>query len=334
MSMKYIKLFERILTDEELRADEESEETLDQKEYNKLMGKILHLYSSIPLIKQDSQVVIKKILYPNYFSLKDTDNGNPEDVDLTHDEEHDKARFAYYFKSLLSSKDTRGDNFEGFLAGVYYGKLSKPQSKFDVTIEGLTWSVKFIDKPFKAPEIGSFEKELSHELKQNIHLKSKYDSYGLREIFKSSGTTLKEQVWEAISLGITGGWLIAYPNGKDIRVNKIDVDTMKHLLMEGYTTSPKGGWKSIYSLAISSKFRNFISKEDSRYRTKHFDIIIPELNLNDLKNIYINADEEAWGHEIFGEISNKIRPDVLKDIRLNQNKIGKKLLNFGKFKSS
>ena len=320
--MRYVdnyKLFER--------------KSINNMSYDDIMGKILHLYGSIPLFKQKSDIVIKKILYPNYYNIN-----NISDIDLTYRSPHDKARFVDYFNSLISAKDTRGDNFEGFLAGIYNGKLSSPFAKYDLEINDKTWSVKFVDIPSKAPEIGSYQKELKEKgLDEHVYLRNNPEmTYGLRDIFKSFDNKLKEQIWyQVISSEITGGWLIAYPIKTNdefyIRVNKIDVETMKHLLMEGHTTSPKGGYKSIYSLAISSTYRNFVSEVDNNYKTQHFNIIIPQLTLEDLKKIYINEDEEQWGYNVFGKTSNKIRPDVLRYIKKNQDEIITKLLKFNSF---
>ncbi len=107
--MEYIKLFEAALSQRE-----------------ELLGKLLHLYGSIPVSKQKSSVVIKKILHRN------TNNPNEpffklgDNIDVISDASQDKVRFVDYFDSLLNSKETRGHNFEGTIAGLYNGELSEP----------------------------------------------------------------------------------------------------------------------------------------------------------------------------------------------------------------
>jgi len=306
----------------------EGEDIIDMS-YDDIMGRILHLYSSIPLTKQKSEIVIKKILYPNYPKLG-------EEVNLTYQTPHDKARFVDYFNSLLKSKDTRGDNFEGFISGLYNGDLSSPYAKYDVIIDDKTWSVKFTDNQSKAPELGSFQKlikENNLDVYFNLGTDAK-SSYGLREIFKGDNIDLKENLWtNVISKDITGGWIIAYPietkNNLYIRINVIELYTMKELLMNGGTTSPKGGFKSIYSLSINPLFRIFKSDE---YSTKSYDIIIPKLTIDDLRKIYINDIERNWSSDVFGrKYSSKIRPDVLRYIKNNSKEIAYKLLKYKDF---
>ncbi len=138
---------------------------------------------------------------------------------------------------------------------------------------------------------------------------------------------LKEEIWDSvISHDITGGWLIGYPYKGDIVMHMISLDSMKELLFSGYTASPKGGLISFYSLALSSRYKN-ISKE---YKIK-----IPKLNLKELKELYLNKEENEWSKDIFGSYSNRIRPDVLRYIRENEENIANKLLqDFEKSKNN
>ena len=119
------------------------ENTKNQEEYDDIMGKLLHLYSSIPLTKQKSERVIKLILKYKFFPIGGDENG---EIDLRYKKPQDQIRFVDYFQSLIDSKETRGHNFEGFISGIHGGKLSEfSDSKYDVIINNKTWSVKFID---------------------------------------------------------------------------------------------------------------------------------------------------------------------------------------------
>ena len=63
--------------------------------YNDLMGKLLHLYGSIPVPKEKSSVVIKKIITTSMgktFKLG-------ENVDINFCKVHDKIRFSDYFNN-------------------------------------------------------------------------------------------------------------------------------------------------------------------------------------------------------------------------------------------
>lgn len=300
--MEYLKMFKAALSQRE-----------------DLLGKLLHLYGSIPVSKQKSSVVIKKIIYNNtihrtsFFKLG-------EDIDFISDAPQDKVRFVDYFDSLINSKETRGHNFEGTIAGIYNGELSEPGEKWDVSIENKTWSVKFIDKNSKAPEIGRYKKVIGEN-----NLTISVDKYnGLTKIFKIHNDEyvdmLKEEIWDnVISHGITGGWLIAYQYKGDIVIHKIDLENMKDILFSGCTTSPKGGLINFYSLALSPKYKNISQK---------FTIKIPKLDLKELKQLYLNKEESIWSKDVFGPCSNKIRPDVLRYIKDNKIIIGNKLLGY------
>jgi len=303
--MKFLKSFEETLYKKHRPSEMSREE---------LLGHILHLYGSIPLYKQKSQTVLKKILYGKFPVFG-------EDVHLDHKNSHDKVRFVDYFDSLLNAKEVRGHNFEGFIAGLYDGELSKPGEKYDITIDGKTWSLKFVDNPSKAPEIGSF---LAPIIENGLQATVK-EKQGLTKIFQSKNNDLKKQLFDIVSKGITGGWLIAYPmkTKKEfyIQIHIIDLVDMENLLMQGYSTSPKGGLKSLYSLALSARYKTF---ED----VKNYKIIIPEISDDELREIYISDNEEIWGTEVFGKKTYKIRPDVLKYIKKNSKDIGKKLMDF------
>lgn len=297
-----------------------SSKTLSKEE---IMGRLLHVYGSIPLFKQKAYIVIKKMLWKNPFRPKYPFFNLGEDVDLNGSAPHDKVRFIDYFDSLLSSKETRGHNFEGTIAGLFNGTLSKPGEKWDVVIENKTWSVKFVDESWKAPEIGKYK----DSIKVN-NLTREIEQYkGITNLFKvhddDYAEELKNEVWFNVILpGITGGWLIAYPYKGNIIVNIIDIPTMKEILFSGYTVSPKAGLADFFSLALGAKYKQL---------TKKFTIHIPKMDIKELKDIYLNKIEDKWSQNIFGKYSNKIRPDVLRYIKANQEEIANKLLNFKDF---
>lgn len=76
-------------------------------EYNSLMGRLLHLYGSIPVPKEKSSVVINKIVMSSMGKLFKLG----EEVNINFYKLHDKIRFSDYFDSLLEDKDVRGHNF-------------------------------------------------------------------------------------------------------------------------------------------------------------------------------------------------------------------------------
>lgn len=290
-------------------------------EYDTLMGQMLHLYGSIPLPKEKSSVVIRNIVLntnKKFYKLG-------EDVNISHTAPHDKVRFKDYFDSLLKSKDSRGFNFEGTLAGLFDGKLSSRGAKWDITIDNKTWSVKFVDLPSKAPEIGSFRAALE----ENNLIYQVDDAEGLTKLFKGSDTNLKNQAFSVVSRGITGGWIIAYPiktkNGYNIVINIIDLATMKDLLVNrGLSVSPKAGLKSKYTLALSAKYKGHPNVIKST-------IIVPRLKLEELRKLNRSSDENEWANSVFGDLGSKIRPDVLRYIRNNPEEVANRLLKFKEF---
>lgn len=296
----------------------ENDDRLEEEE--QLMGKLLHLYGSIPLPKEKSSIVIKKIIegVGKNFTFG-------QDLDIERDivkYPHDKVRFNDYFDSLINDKDSRGHNFEGTLCGLFNGELSKRGEKWDIILNNLTWSIKFIDNPSKAPEIGSFNKALNDKnYKYQVE-----NEKGLTNLFrKSEDQELKENVFDVISSGITGGWIISYAIGRTIIMNIVDVETMKKILIDKkMTAAPKGGLKSIYSLAISAKFKNVEGVKISKIK-------FPNISLEELREIYKSDTENEWAQEVFGDISSKIRPDVIRNIRKNSEVIGRKLLKYKDF---
>lgn len=286
--------------------------------YDEIMGKLLHLYGSIPLEKEKASIVISKIIHNTigkYYTLGD-------DVNIRHQADHDKVRFKDYFDSLLKSKDSRGHNFEGTLAGLYNGELSERGEKWDMTIDDKTWSVKFIDNPSKAPEIGSFNNVI-----KNAGLEEQVKEVGgLTRLFRSNETELKEKAFDVISEGITGGWIIAFPvkskenDNINIQVNVLSVDVMRELLtVDGLSVAPKAGMKSLFTLALSAKFKykNSINKSV---------IKVPKLSIDELKEI-LGSDKE-WAQSVFGKYGYKIRPDVLGYIKSNSDEVANRLLKF------
>jgi hypothetical protein len=282
--------------------------------YNDLMGRLLHLYGSIPLPKVKSSVVIKKII--------NTSMGRPfklgDDVNINFFKTHDKIRFSDYFDSLLSDKDARGHNFEGFVCGLFDGQLSTRGDKYDLTIDGKRYSVKFIDHKAKAPEIGRFKNIIT----QRPDLDDKViKGGGLTRIFKDGNARLKSGIWNIITAEIDG-WILAYPDNiidpKNIVLNIVQKADMFNIINNGMVVAPKGGYADIYSLALSSRY---ITRGEY---TKSV-IKIPQVSEEDLQNEYKAIDQEKWAPEVFGKMGYKIRPDVLRYIRLNKDTIIKRL---------
>lgn len=302
--MKYLKHFKLF-------------ESIELNEYEDYMGKLLHLYSSIPVPKEKSSIVIKKII-GQPFKLGD-------DVNLNIAKISDQIRFSDYFNSLLEDKDVRGHNFEGLIAGLFNGTLTSRGDKSDVLINGSKYSVKFVDSKGKAPEIGRF-KNIIEKPYPKLNEKIK-DFGGLTRIFKSNNNQLKRQIWNIITSDIDG-WILAYPDviddeynsTKKIQLNILSKTDMATILNDGYVVAPKGGYNDYYSLALSSRYINDYDFTTSIIR-------VPQITLAELKEEYETVISDNWAFDVFGITAYKMRPDVIRYIRNNKDQIIKNIQN-------
>lgn len=284
-------------------------------EYDELMGKLLHLYGSIPLPKEKSSQVIKRIIMKTkgeFFKLG-------ENIDLDYQETHDKVRFADYFDSLVKHQDIRGHNFEGFLCGVYGGTLSKRGSKYDITVNGENISVKFYRDENERVQLGSYESILS-DYKDEI---GGYESLG--KVFHSDDYQLKKEIWDIISKDVHG-WLIAHPNSDETEIimHYFTKEQMGDFVLTGNTVAGKGGWIKQYQLAINSTYTDKQVHNISR-------VILPKVSTEELRKLAKNPEETKFSTEVFGPVGNKIRPDVIRYIMNNREQVLKNIQNYETF---
>lgn len=360
--MKYLKTFESKKTDE----NKEKKSKIAKDKYIKakdlhlddIMGKLLRLYSSIPVPKEKATIVIGKILnkynietykdsegYLGYFNISDS-----SDIDLPNLSDkytgkvglqlRDRVRFKDYFDSFLNDKEIRGHNFEGLLSGIFGAKLETngvkiaKNSKYDLVIpmertngtEDLKCSVKFVDFAGKSPELGKFKDIIKKANEDGIISNEEHNiikNIGLTNLYSSNDdNTLKEKIFQLISFEINC-WIIAYPSVKNdantIAINIISKKQMKEILMNGLVISPKAGLSDKFSLALGSAYLT-----STKYYTQRH-IIIPDIKLDELESELKNK----WAEDVFGtSIVRRIRPDVLKDIEENAFKIITKMKTY------
>jgi len=299
---------------------------LFESNYDSLMGKLLHVYGSIPTPKEKSSVVIGNIIkysendildkrgkviktkhIGEYYKLGDN-------IDMELYRPQDKLRFRDYFDSLINSKDTRGHNFEGLICGLFGGELSIRGSKHDVVIDGKNYSIKFTDNKSKAPELGSYTSKFDEDFQKEISEKG-----GLGNIFKGDDEDLKKYIWSVISSGVDG-WIFAYPDDEKIVLNIVTKRGMGILLKNGLVVASKNGWKVKMSLALSATYRHYQLVKESIIT------LPPKLDEDDLKLMYRNSDEEIAAEHLFGsDFKDKIRPDLLRYILNNKKHFIKKM---------
>jgi hypothetical protein len=305
--MKHInsyKVFESLLIIEEVKKLSNREEKI---------GALLHLYGSIPLSKEKASVVISKIIRNSrkegFFSLYDTTN-----VIIPWNKLHDKLRFYDYFDSLLSSKDIRGHNFEGLVAGLFGGELTQRGSRSDVKIGDTSWSVKFLNSASESPVLGSVKSSLSKRLQSRIE--NEYRS--IYDLFVGDDNRLKTSVFNSAFAGVTG-FIIAYPNEKntEIHLHVVPFEKMREVVCNGGVARPKNKG-DFWSLRVNTKYK----MDDPMV------ISIPKISDAEVSQL-LNVPNQKWADIVFGsEISRKIRPDVIQDIMINSEDISNRMKKF------
>jgi len=278
-------------------------------------GKLLHLYSSIPVQKEKAEKVIKAIV-GDKFTLNDTiikpwegKNKNPNILS------HDKLRFDDYFDSLLTSKDIRGFNFEGLVAGLFNGKIQPHGSRSDVVLEtGERCSIKFLDNKSESPVLGS----IYNSIKYNSNIISRIGDRRIFDVFYDMNDEEEDLRNDIFDLSFNGVdlFLIAYPDNKSMNIimHVIDFQKMKDMVTNGLVTAPKnkpGKWQ--LRLSTSYKSTNFIK------------IKIPRMSELELDQLWDRGSRE-WSKKIFGSgISKRLRTDVIEDIIDNKEEIANNL---------
>jgi len=255
-------------------------EIISNLTYDELMGKLLHLYGSIPVPKEKSSIVIQKIIQ----STREDFYQFGEVVDINYCKVHDKIRFSDYFHSLLRQKDIRGHNFEGLICGIFGGFLSTRGTKWDVTTNDKNYSVKFVDNKTKAPEIGKFK---------NIIESSSYD---------------------------IDGWILSYPddieNPSEIIVNVVPKALMWTILSNGLVVAPKGGYNDYYSLALSAKYRNIDGIVTSKIKIPR---VSKEELVNEWRNLeeenWATKVFGEWGYKIRPDVLRYIKTNKTEIIK-------------------
>ena len=134
-----------------------------------LIKKLSYTYGKISLDKDDASETIKNLVRSEYHYRNDNElptkfytKGIEYNTDLNLMKPSNKVRMYNYLNSLIKSKTTRGDNFEGLIAGLFNGQLSETKdSKYDLTIDGdIKISVKFIDNINENPVLGNIRNDI------------------------------------------------------------------------------------------------------------------------------------------------------------------------------
>jgi hypothetical protein len=355
--MKYLESFSKFE-----RLELISENVSNVNPYDALMGKLLHLYSSIPVPKQKASIALSLMIGQPYSLSTDIDF-NSKSVPF-----QDKIRIIDYLNSLLKNTEIRGDNFEGFLCGLYGGTLSPSKvSKHDITIGGVDWSIKYTEFGDYNPEIGSFKnilkksnKIIRYEFGNGYYKDTPIFSFvteygGLTNIFRNNPSVeirgeREQQQWNSIKniildeifnspeMANFGGVITGTTNVKipkegnpldsitQIILNIIEKDKLRELFFNGMVNQPKkGGAEGPYTLRLKNSYKN------PEYSTVRI-ITLPIVpTLDELKDHYNESERKGWVQDVFGKFAWKIRPDVLSDIKLSRKNIITRLSYWDKF---
>lgn len=342
--MKYLKdfkLFESYL---------DVVERWDSLDYEAKVGKLLYLYSPIPISRDESSVVIPLVL-KKYGKKYDILNDKDLLIDFNNDKEWDlynSLRFSTYFYSLIKNKSTLGFNFEGTVAGFFGGKIPDKDYRHDVVIDDKCFSVKTsVVESGDSIVIGSFKNVILNnseifEKKYNIDIIEEIKNfngigYFFSDFYKDDLTqddikNIKHDLLD-IMFSIKSKYIV--PNKVDyivisfFDINKpkhiepsfvdtyiIDInDFIKYLIMKG-GISPKSK-DNIFQLRVS---KDIIHENRNKITFKFKKLY--ESELDDLRKI----DSLKWASKIFkGHILSRMRPDVIDDLYKDRHNLTKKL---------
>ncbi len=279
------------------------EQLYEQKIYNDFF----YLYNPIPLEKHEASFVINRILTANKFKFP-----LGQDINLNEVFKYDsvnRMRFKEYFERLKNSGDQRGFSIEGFMSGIFGGKLNEiRRESWDYSVDNATIQQKHIEEN-DHPRVTSYKEsinlipiELIEKLKnycdeQKIifeELKSQIFTYDLPEDL----IEIKRQILEN---RICFDFIVVSTFEEDrLSSYRLPKETIKTLCMDPKNVR-KG--KGAYDLRLS---KHSIIEFGSK-----FEIIKPNITIQEYEDfLTMNTDKDKIS-KIFGKYASKVRPDIL-----------------------
>ena len=264
-------------------------------------NRYFYLYNPIPVIKQEAAYVIQNILKSKKITYV-----FGEDVDLNEMDVVNKMRFKDYITRVVKYKEVRGHAIEGLMAGLFDGVLNESKSGlWDYQIRQGQVEQKYSNNMSENPSIGSFTNILNSLGAENVNIiKNILEKYGV------SGTNLflvnddeltpfKRQILEQMLVDIIA---VTTKVGNNLVTSYIEKPQAIELFIDAknvYNPRKKGGNELRVSLKTLLENGNT------------FKIIIPSINQKEYDEYLVISGEEDKVSKIFGDFSNKIRPDVL-----------------------
>lgn len=252
-----------------------------------------HLLAPIPTSRMTAAEVIKRILKSENKRYDIGDNIDLNELSLIN-----RLRFGVYLDTILNDLETRGTNFEGFMAGILDGWLpNEINYPFDFrTLQG-TVEQKFIRNTSESPQIKSFAKFIA-----------KHPEY--------DGLLLKDNTPENLRL-------------------KYKMLNEPGFLNDYYIFTTQSGNKNSgyrldnYVLTKDELIQIFINPENVKAAKQgktalrisytklgdvDFTITTPRYKASELNELVKLNEKEQAVLSAFGKHSDHIRPDVIKDI--------------------
>jgi hypothetical protein len=285
---------------------------------NKLISesnKLFYLYNPIPIVKQEAAAVIQNILKSKKITYT-----FGEDVDLNELDVVNKMRFKDYINRVVKYKEIRGHAIEGLMAGLFDGILNESKSGlWDYQIRQGQVEQKYINDMSENPSIGSFTNILNSLGAEDVNIiKNILEKYGV------SGTNLflvnddeltpfKRQILEQMLVDIIA---VTTKVGNNLVTSYIE----KPEAIELFTDA-----KNIFNPRKKGGNELRVSLKTLIENGKTFKIITPSIKQKEYDEYLVVSGREGEVSKIFGEFSNKIRPDVLNWIVNNKEEFKRRV---------
>jgi hypothetical protein len=228
-------------------------------------------------------------------------------------------RMKDYINRIVKYKEIRGHAIEGLMCGLYQGNLNNSQSgSWDYSVAPGTVEQKYVEDEGESPVIGGYKQVLtSLGPEVNAIIKNVTEKYGESNIFLINDDDLTE-IKKNVLAGMTADVVCISTKIVDrIRSYYFTKENFIEIFSDANNCS-----------APKQKGGNQLRIKSSAVRSQgiSFDIIVPKISQKEYDDfLNINQEEQAVA-QIFGPFSNKIRPDILKWIKNNQEQF-KDLVN-------
>jgi len=267
-----------------------------------------YLFGPIPTNRTTGSEAIKRILKSENKRFEFGEN-----VDLNELSIVNRLRFGVYLKELLKEKTTRGNNFEGFMSGLFDGYLPKDTNYwFDFRIRNGTVEQKFRENLKDSPQLKTYAKFIEKHPEYSDLLKQS----NTPEIIEQKLKMLNEPEF------LTDFYVFSYeidngPNqGYRIDNYVITKDEMIQILL-----NPKNIVKS------QQKGQTALRISYTVLGNVDFTITTPRYSATELKDLIKLSEKEKAVWTAFGKHGDHIRPDVIKDITKDLPKFIELLIN-------